>query len=104
MIEVTTSLTPHSFFSTAGTAPERAPAAAAHSRHAAAWMPVGMGTARDTTIAMAAPMKNAPSEIMENWPARKMIITASAVKISGQAPSTILPIRRRDRNGPMKKL
>ena len=65
-MEVTTSLTPHSFFSTAGTAATRAPAPAAQTMHASAWMPVGMGTARDTAMAIAAPIKKAPSVIMEN--------------------------------------
>ena len=49
-------------------------------------------------------MKKAPSEIMLNKPDRKIRMTASAVNISGASASIIFPIRRKDVNGPIKKL
>jgi hypothetical protein len=57
-----------------------------------------------TIIAAILPIKKLPSEIIENNPARKMMMTANAVKTSGIAPSKMFPIRLGLLNGPKKKL
>ena len=82
----------------------RAPSTPAKAIAAMGWMPAGSGQEMATIMAPAVPMKNEPSAIMENWPQPKMMMTARAVNISGEATSTMLPIRRRDVKGPMKKL
>ena len=104
MIEVTSSSTPHCLFKNAGTIATIAPSKAAAASAAIECNPAGSFQAIPTIVAPIAPIKKEPSAIMENCPDLKIMITARAVNISGEAASTILPIRRIDSNGPTKTL
>lgn len=95
MMDVTSSLTFHFIFSRAGTSATAAPQNPPNRMAAAGWTPPGSLQAMATTMAPVIPIKKEPSAIMENWPEPKIMITASAVNINGDAASMMLPTLRR---------